>query len=159
MLRFSNYSLSTVALSFVIPSEAEGSAVPRTFPGNAEYDAQEHCHLACSAPNDLGSGAGVLAQNIGVFVKRLVISRLPSSLLEMRILFEHRIPRFQERCAGVSSGNWFEGSQVSKARPGAPFDFTLRYCREHMLCHFSPDSQTASRLLGMTKERETVHKE
>ena len=24
----------TVALSFVIPSEAEGSAVPRTFPGN-----------------------------------------------------------------------------------------------------------------------------
>jgi hypothetical protein len=23
---------------------------------------------------------------------------------------------------GVSSGNWFEGSQVSKARPGAPFD-------------------------------------
>jgi hypothetical protein len=24
----------TIALSFVIPSEAEGSAVPRTFPGN-----------------------------------------------------------------------------------------------------------------------------
>jgi hypothetical protein len=86
MLRFSNYSLSTVALSFVIPSEAEGSAVPRTFPGNAEYDAQEHCHLACSNPNDLGSGAGVLAQNIGVFVKRLVISRLPSSLLGMTML-------------------------------------------------------------------------
>ena len=37
---------------------------------------------------------------ISVFiVKRLVISRLPSSLLEMRILFEHRIPRFQERSA------------------------------------------------------------
>jgi hypothetical protein len=35
---------------------------------------------------------------------------------------------------GVSSGNWFEGSQVSKARPGAPFDFTLRYCRGHKLC-------------------------
>jgi hypothetical protein len=78
---------------------AEGSAVPRTFPGNAEYDAQEHCHLACSAPNDLGSGAGVLAQKIGVFVKKLVISRLQSSLLEMRILFEHRIPRFQESSA------------------------------------------------------------
>jgi hypothetical protein len=31
----------TVALSFVIPrSEAEGSAVPRTSPGNAEYYAQ-----------------------------------------------------------------------------------------------------------------------
>jgi hypothetical protein len=27
---------------------------------------------------------------------------------------------------GVSSGIWFEGSQVSEARPGAPFDFTLR---------------------------------
>jgi hypothetical protein len=26
----------TIALSFVIPSEAEGSAVPRTFPGNVE---------------------------------------------------------------------------------------------------------------------------
>jgi hypothetical protein len=24
-----------------------------------------------------------------------------------------------------SSRNWFEGSQVSKARPGAPFDFTF----------------------------------
>jgi hypothetical protein len=25
--------------------------------------------------------------------------------------------------------------QVSKARPGAPFDFTHRYCRGHKLCH------------------------
>jgi hypothetical protein len=41
---------------------------------------------------------------------------------------------------GVSRRNWFEGSQVSKARPGAPFDFALRYCRGHKLCHFSPDS-------------------
>ena len=41
-------------------------------------------------------------QNIGALVQRLVISlptRLPSSLLEMRIPFEHRIPRFQERSA------------------------------------------------------------
>jgi hypothetical protein len=30
----------TVALSFVIPSEAEGSAVSRTYPGNAEYYTQ-----------------------------------------------------------------------------------------------------------------------
>jgi hypothetical protein len=30
----------TVALSFVIPSEAEGSAVPRTSPGSAEYYTQ-----------------------------------------------------------------------------------------------------------------------
>jgi hypothetical protein len=33
----------------------------------------------------------------------------------------------------VSSGNWFEGSQVSKARPGAPFGFTLPYCTGHKL--------------------------
>jgi hypothetical protein len=45
-----------------------------------------------------------------------------------------------KRRVGVSSGNWFEGFQVSKARPGAPFAFTLRYCRGHKLCHFSPDS-------------------
>src|SRR5258708_25526607 len=45
-----------------------------------------------------------------------------------------------KRRANVSSGNWFEGAQVSKARPGAPIDFTLRYCRGHKLCHFSPDS-------------------
>src|SRR3981081_1959658 len=30
----------TVALSFVIPSEAEGSAAPRTFPGNVLQHAQ-----------------------------------------------------------------------------------------------------------------------
>jgi hypothetical protein len=30
----SNYSSWNIALSFVIPSEAEGSAVPRTSPGN-----------------------------------------------------------------------------------------------------------------------------
>jgi hypothetical protein len=28
-----------------------------------------------------------------------------------------------KRRAGVSIRNWLEGSQVSKARPGAPFDF------------------------------------
>jgi hypothetical protein len=31
-----------------------------------------------------------------------------------------------KRRVGVSSGNWFEGSQVSKARPGAPFDVAER---------------------------------
>ena len=55
----------------------------------------------------------------------------------------------------VSSGNWFEGSQVSKARPGAPFDFNLRCCIGYKLCRFSPDSLSASRLLGMKKERAT----
>src|ERR1700733_827527 len=54
-----------------------------------------------------------------------------------------------KRREGVSSGNWFEGSQVSKARPGAPFGFTLRYCRGHTLCHFSPDS-----LCGSTAPRD-----
>ena len=35
----------TVALSFVIPSEAEGSAVPRTSPGNTEFTIKQNCHL------------------------------------------------------------------------------------------------------------------
>src|SRR5450631_1741158 len=48
-----------------------------------------------------------------------------------------------KRRMGVSSGNWFEGSQVSKARPGAPFGFTLRCCRGHKLCH--PEGPTCLR--------------
>lgn len=36
---------------------------------------------------------------------------------------------------GVSIGDRLHGSQVSKARTGAPFDFTLRSC-----CHSSPIS-------------------
>src|ERR1700758_1118960 len=48
---------------------------------------------------------------------------------------EHGAPAQEEGFVleddGVSSGNGFEGSQVSKARPGAPFGFTLRYCRGH----------------------------
>jgi hypothetical protein len=35
-LRFRGHSPRTIALPFVIPSEAEGSAVPRTSPGNVE---------------------------------------------------------------------------------------------------------------------------
>jgi hypothetical protein len=52
------------------------------------------------------------------------------------------------RRVGVFSRNWFEGSQVSNARPhgtpgqaGAPFDFTLRCCRGDKVCHFSPFSR------------------
>jgi hypothetical protein len=53
---------------------------------------------------------------------------------------------------GASIWDRLLGSQVSNARPGAPFDFTLRHCGEHKLCHFSPDSLSASRLLlGMTR--------
>src|SRR5579859_6449893 len=33
----------------------------------------------------------------------------------------------------VSSGNWFEGSQVSKSRPEAPVGFAPRYLRGHKL--------------------------
>jgi hypothetical protein len=40
----------TVALSFVIPSEAEGSAVPRTSPGNANTLLKQNCHLDWSVP-------------------------------------------------------------------------------------------------------------
>jgi hypothetical protein len=41
-------------------------------------------------------------------------------------------PKTKKRVS-VSSGNWFEGSQVSNARPGAPFGFTPRFCRGHRL--------------------------
>jgi len=50
--------IPSTTLPFVIPSEAEGSAVPRTNPGNAEYDAQTGCHLVCSGPNDKGVRCG-----------------------------------------------------------------------------------------------------
>jgi hypothetical protein len=55
--------------------------------------------------------------------------------------------RMTKRRVGVSSGNWFEGSQVSKARPGAPFDFTLQYCRGHKLVIALPTrfSESAAR--------------
>jgi hypothetical protein len=38
--------------------EAEGSAVPRTSPGNAEYDAQTELSSRLSGPNDKGVGWG-----------------------------------------------------------------------------------------------------
>jgi hypothetical protein len=105
----------------------------------------------------LGSGAGVLAQNIGVFVKRLVISRLPSSLLEIRILFEHRIPRFQERSAEP---------QIPRLRsPGFPVEIggvgELHAPFLKRKAHTRPLSSAAWQEIrvGMTKERETVHKE
>jgi hypothetical protein len=75
---------------------------------------KQNCHLACSGPNGKGIlPAAVLAhsakkelesaaQSIGAFIKRLFISlstRLPGSLLEMKILFEHRISCFHERSA------------------------------------------------------------
>ena len=39
----------TVALSFVIPSEAEGSAVPQTSPENAEYYTQNKIVISTGA--------------------------------------------------------------------------------------------------------------
>jgi hypothetical protein len=77
------------------------------------------CHLVCSGPNDKGGWVrAVLAhssrmrevewatQSIGALIKRLIISfnppRLPSSLLEMRILFEHRIPAFPGEVRGTA---------------------------------------------------------
>jgi hypothetical protein len=65
---------------------------------------------------------------------------------------ESAAPRDDKGGGGASIWDRLLGSQVSNARPGAPFDFTLRHCGEHKLCHFSPDSLSASRLLlGMTK--------
>jgi hypothetical protein len=67
MLRFSNYSLwNQTPFPFVIPSEAEGSAVPRTRPGTAEHYTQtklssrlprravgpERTRISCHAASD-----------------------------------------------------------------------------------------------------------
>jgi hypothetical protein len=41
----------TVALPFVIPSEAEGSAVPRTLPGNV-FRPRERTRISCHAALD-----------------------------------------------------------------------------------------------------------
>jgi hypothetical protein len=53
-IRFEKRLGSATTLSFVIPSEAEGSAVPRTFAGKAEYYTQtkwssrpEHTRISC----------------------------------------------------------------------------------------------------------------
>jgi hypothetical protein len=53
-----------VALSFVIPSEAEGSAVPRTSPGNASSYSQtelssrpERTRISCHEALDTATGA------------------------------------------------------------------------------------------------------
>ncbi len=56
-------------------------------------------HLAGASCGDMGVRCGVLAQNPGRLVTRPSISRLQTSLPEMRISFEHRIPRFQEGSA------------------------------------------------------------
>jgi hypothetical protein len=102
---------------FVIPREGEGSAGPRTSPGNAEaeYDAPSEVSSRllwpqltrgfwvgeCS-PTQSKRGLELPTQSIGAFIRRLVIclsTRLPGSLREMGIQFEHHIPRFQERSA------------------------------------------------------------
>jgi len=62
-----------------------------------------------------------------------------------------------KRRMDISSGNWFEGSQVSKARPhgtpgqaGAPFGFTLRSCRGHKLCH--PERPRISYFMALCRD-------
>jgi hypothetical protein len=51
-------------------------------------------------------------------------------------------------------GNWFEGSQVSKARPGAPFDFTRRYCTGHKLCQ----GEVVDRQIAFLMTQHTFHR-
>jgi hypothetical protein len=52
---------------------------------------------------------------------------------------------------GASIWDLLLGSQVSNARPGAPFDFTLRHCRGHKLVISLPTRLSESASLGMTK--------
>jgi hypothetical protein len=61
-----------------------------------------------------------------VWIKALVGLR-PSFSSHVRFGERGAPVQFPVDLLSVSSGNWFEGSQVSKARPGAPFGFTLRY--------------------------------
>src|ERR1700722_5726207 len=44
------FPLETPTPLFVIRSEAEGSAVPRTFRGNTEFAFKQNCHLDRSVP-------------------------------------------------------------------------------------------------------------
>ena len=60
----------TVALSFVIPSEAEGSAVPRTFPGNTESrpatelsSRPERTRISCHAALDTATCAAFVKES------------------------------------------------------------------------------------------------
>src|SRR6202043_3531573 len=96
------------------------------------------------------SSARRFAQDDG-FVGGLKHSRLDAE--NMKRSKKSQALLMTKRRVSVSSGNWFEGSQVSKARPGAPFDFTLRYCRGHKLCHCSPDSPQRVGCSGWQKKQ------
>jgi hypothetical protein len=61
-----------------------------------------------------------------------------------------------KRRVGVSSGNWFEGSQVSKARPGAPFDFSLSILQRAQALSFLSRLASESRERNDKKERVVV---
>jgi hypothetical protein len=45
-------------------------------------------------------------------------------MMRIHVVLSGFVPNDKEE-VGVSSGDWFEGSQVSKARPGAPIGFTF----------------------------------
>jgi hypothetical protein len=66
---------------------------------------------------------------------------------------------------GASIWDLLLGSQVSNARPGAPFDFTLRHCRGHKLVISLPTRLSESASLprqagagGMTRREWGFHR-
>jgi hypothetical protein len=68
--RLSTTLYETVTLSFVIPSEAEGSAVPRTYPGNAQFYSQtelssrpERTRISCYAALDMAACAAFVKES------------------------------------------------------------------------------------------------
>jgi hypothetical protein len=72
----------TVALSFVTPSEAEGSAVPRTTTGNVEYDAQielssrpERTRISCLAALDTTTYAAFVKESRMKFTNATKLNR------------------------------------------------------------------------------------
>jgi hypothetical protein len=67
---FSNHSPCKATLSFVIPSAAEGSAVPRTHHGNAEFYRQtelssrpERTRISCHAALDMATCAAFIKES------------------------------------------------------------------------------------------------
>jgi hypothetical protein len=75
-------SMDPIALPFVIPSEAEGSAVPRTLRGNAQFYPQtelssrpERTRISCHAAQDATSFAAFIKESSMNFASATNLNR------------------------------------------------------------------------------------
>jgi hypothetical protein len=137
------FPLEAPTLLFVIRSEAEGSAASnpkqrslrvssRVLPkplllGN---EAVRSSPLRVSVPTEARSRGLSSPVNGQVGLEQTALARSANSLVGAFVWgsgapqTRSAAPLMTKRRVCVSSGNWFEGSQVSKARPGAPIGFT-----------------------------------